>query len=96
MEDWRLTNQMKYLYKKTLMRVSFLEYPEKDHEHCSFCWEKFSRLNETLKEGYCTEDAKDWVCDKCFDDFKEKFEWTVRQGITTEKAGEKIGDGESS
>lgn len=52
MEDWRLTNQMKYLYKKTLMRVSFLEYPEKDHEHCSFCWEKFSRLNETLKEGY--------------------------------------------
>ena len=77
MEDWRLTNQIDYLFRKKIKRSSINDYPEKDHEHCSFCWEKFGRGNNMLHEGYCTEDLSDWICDDCFLDFKDMFEWDV-------------------
>lgn len=77
MEDWRLTNQMDYLYRKKLKKARFSEFPEKDHEHCSFCWEKFSHFEDTLDDGYCTLDAYDWICNTCFEDFKVMFEWEV-------------------
>ena len=81
MEDWRLTNQMDFLYKKVLQKRSFSDFPEKDHEHCSFCWDKFGKGIDMLKNGYCTEDAYHWICEDCFQDFKSMFEWTVDLNI---------------
>ena len=46
------------------------------HEHCSFCWEK--ALTYEPATFYCTEDMHDWICEKCFQDFKEQFCWQVR------------------
>ncbi len=43
------------------------------HEHCNFCWEK--ALTDTLCTFYCTDDMQYWVCEKCFYDFKERFNW---------------------
>lgn len=43
------------------------------HEHCEFCWEK--ALTDQECTFYCTQDMKYWVCEKCFNDFKEKFNW---------------------
>lgn len=40
-DDWRLTDQMDYLYKATLMKAKFRRAGSNDHEHCEFCWEKF-------------------------------------------------------
>ena len=77
MNDWRLTNQIKYLYQKKLVRRKITDFPDKDHEHCEFCWDKFGRSDNMLKEGYCTEDAYNWICDTCFEDFKEMFAWKV-------------------
>jgi hypothetical protein len=33
-----------------------------------------------LTEGYVTVDrqAEQWICDKCFADFRDEFKWSVR------------------
>jgi len=84
--DWRLTNQENYLKSATL-RLSRFEMrpgkPEWDHEHCDFCWakiveEKHKREGDDLLiEAYTTEDRHHWVCPKCFEDFREMFQWHV-------------------
>ena len=77
MDDWRLTNQKDYLLGRRLIRCDFSKLANKDHEHCSFCWEKFGHSNDDLNTGYCTEDYQHWVCDTCFGDFKDEFDWSV-------------------
>lgn len=77
MSDWRLTNQMSYLYRAKLKRCQFKGKNIADHEHCEFCMEKFSFEANTLKEGYCTLDQYRWICEECFEDFKEIFEWEI-------------------
>lgn len=81
-DDWRYING-EHLKGKTF---AFKEYIplniDNDHDHCEFCWDKFSRtIDDALKEGYQTiliesdfkiktpkKDA--WVCKECFNDFK--------------------------
>lgn len=46
------------------------------HEHCEFCWEK--ALTDKACTFYCTEDMYHWICEECFNDFKEKFGWQVK------------------
>ena len=46
------------------------------HDHCSFCLEK--ALTDKPCTFYCTEDMYYWICEECFQDFKEKFNWTVK------------------
>ena len=47
------------------------------HEHCEFCWDKATA--DTECEFYCTEDWYRWICKDCFNDFKDKFCWSVKQ-----------------
>ena len=75
-EDWRLTNQMNYLFQKELIKGSFQPYREGwEHEHCAFCSE---RINIETPEAYSTKDRYHWICPVCFHDFKELFEWKVQ------------------
>ena len=46
------------------------------HEHCDFCWEK--AMTDTECEFYCTKDMRYWICKECYEDFKDKFNWTVK------------------
>ena len=48
------------------------------HEHCYFCWDKATADKDCI--FYCTEDMKYWFCEKCFNDYKDKFGWTVKSG----------------
>ena len=74
--DWRLTNQMNYLYRKQLLHISFTPYSKKwGHEHCSFC---SVRIDDTTKKAYCTLDKYHWICESCFQDFNEMFEWDIK------------------
>ena len=75
-DDWRLKGQETYLAGKTLY---FRKFPkEHDHAHCVFCWEKFSfGYDDTLREGYTTEDERHWICSNCFHDFKEMLQWNI-------------------
>jgi hypothetical protein len=67
--------------------------PEWDHDHCAFCSVRFAQEGSrpaaadpgALTEGYSTpgppSEPKDdyyWVCPTCFEDFRERLEWTTR------------------
>lgn len=80
-EDWRLLRgQEEYLKNVTL---TFSDYkPRKntnDHDHCVFCMAKFGKAADDLKKGYCTEDHDQWICPKCYEDFKEMFNWKLKK-----------------
>ena len=82
--DWRLTNQERYLKGVTLAWRSYAPAnPANDHDHCEFCWAKFSEgeTPDTLHEGYATADRYRWICRSCFDDFRDMFEWHVEQAV---------------
>lgn len=79
--DWRLTGQERFLRGKTLIRRTYHRpSPTWDHDHCVFCWAKFMEAEAgDYQEGYVTEDGYYWICPLCFDDFKDKFQWTVKE-----------------
>ena len=78
-QDWRLQGQENYLRLRKLVFKNYSDRTHKsDHDHCEFCGDKFSELiPESLKSGYTTENDYHWICNKCFTDLKDKFEWTT-------------------
>ena len=82
MSDWRLDGQEEYLSKKKLVKIHFRAYEDYDHDHCAFCWDKFSELDEDLHIGYSTLDGKYIICETCYNDFKDLFEWTIEWRLT--------------
>lgn len=80
--DWRLRGQEEYLKAVPLWWKKYTRRSESwEHEHCEFCWAKFMQEDypEVLHEGYTTEDNYRWICEQCFEDFKDSFEWKVIQ-----------------
>jgi hypothetical protein len=77
--DWRRQGQEKYLKGVKLFYRKYKPYSEEwEHDHCEFCGEKFSeKEGEGLKTGYVTANNYHWICDKCYKDFKEEFEWEI-------------------
>ncbi len=45
------------------------------HTHCIFCTEKITTRKKMV--CYCTEDHSEWICMKCFEDFKDRFCWRL-------------------
>ena len=80
--DWRLfREQDKYLHGVTLIKQSYKSSnPCNDHDHCEFCMAKFGKGSNELNQGYSTKDNSIWICSRCYDDFKELFEWKVEIG----------------
>lgn len=77
-DDWRLFNQKDFLMNAKLIKMKYSKPSDKwDHDHCSFCWDKFSESDDDLQQGYCTEDGKYWICEECFNDFKDMFHFKV-------------------
>ena len=62
-----------------------------DHDHCEFCWQKITDLDipDSDAQGYVTlgyvgetdekSMRKHWVCEKCFNDFKERFDFRIKK-----------------
>jgi len=77
--DWRLQGQEEYLAGAVLTKKAYqAPRPDWDHDHCSFCWTKFSEMPDDLRIGYATQDDYYWVCERCFIDFRERFQWIVQ------------------
>jgi predicted Fe-S protein YdhL (DUF1289 family) len=75
-DDWRMQGQIDYLKGVDLMRSKWLTLDENwDHDHCMFCKVTLDASTEVM--AYCTEDYYTWVCEKCYNDFKEVFEWAL-------------------
>lgn len=79
--DWRLTNQMKYLRGVTLQYATFISREAGDHAHCEFCWKKFDERNAVEQKGYSTLDKYYWICPQCFSDFRSQFEWVLENPV---------------
>ncbi len=88
--DWRLVGQEKWLKGVELVYRKYRQNPKNpdwDHDHCEFCNMKFflKAGPDYLKEGYTTLDDYHWICSRCFEDFKDLFEWTVVPAEKSEK-----------
>lgn len=88
--DWRLQGQERYLGGATLRRRNYRRPRGNrswDHDHCEFCWAKFmvEDVPGVHHEGYNTRDQYRWICDDCFNDFREMFEWTVEEGAADQE-----------
>ena len=83
-DDWRLTGNEGWLDGKAWTRKAYRPQAGSDHEHCIFCWAKLMEggVNDAMSEGYTTDDGEQWVCPTCFDDFRERFHWTVRASVS--------------
>ena len=78
--DWRLHGQESFLMGVTMVHQPWKPSdPQNDHDHCEFCWARFSRYAADLHVGYSTEDRCRWVCEQCFHDFQRKFSWRVKE-----------------
>jgi hypothetical protein len=79
--DWRRSGQEAYLQGAVFtFRVYVAPRPGWDHDHCEFCMAKFSP--DDLTSGWATPyegetDNFRWVCQSCFEDFREEFEFRV-------------------
>ena len=74
-DDWRLFGQESYLHGVTLAHRKWTQIRVNwDHDHCEFCWTTFP---DEAEAGYCTPDESNWICDACFEDFKDMLEWRV-------------------
>jgi hypothetical protein len=82
--DWRLQGQERYLSDARLFwRPWHQSRPNWDHDHCSFCWAKFTDRDDVpgvLREGYTTDDEYYWVCADCVRDFVPRFKFTLVGG----------------
>ncbi len=61
------------------------EYLERDslqdfwHEHCIFCTKKISTRQKMV--CYCTKDFNIWICQECYNDFRNKFNFYLLDKI---------------
>jgi len=77
-DDWRRQGQEEYLLGVRLTHKAYTPYrPGWEHDHCEFCGNKFSLREGDLKRGYATDDNYRWVCEPCFEDFREEFRWVT-------------------
>lgn len=79
-DDWRLRGQEDYMRKYKFKYKKFVSQNSgARHAHCEFCWHKFMEnpygVEDCTSHGYCSLDEKYWVCNECFEDFKEMLSW---------------------
>ncbi len=85
-EPWYILESRRkdYLHNKTLYRR---DYPCRagEHEHCEFCWARFSALPEDLHGGYYEPQSESWLCPDCVEQFSDLFGWTVTEAEDDEE-----------
>jgi len=79
-DDWRLLNDVQHLLCQEIDPVDGEDIIEHlPHiNKCQFCWDKV----EDNKKGfwYVPLDKSCCICEECFNDFKEQFNWYLLDG----------------
>ena len=56
--------------------------PTWDHDHCEFCWRRFAepdKFADAIPSGWTDVERQfHWVCEDCFQYFRQQYEWKVR------------------
>ena len=82
-DDWRIGGQESYLKNKKLKHIKFsrsLVY--EDYDQCEFCYDIFDDPNGNESNNlmaYYEPEKKVWICEQCYNDFKQYFNWTVEE-----------------
>ena len=77
-EDWRIMGQEGYLMGKTLQHRRFQQaLSVDDFTQCEFCWACFDEDGNNSSMAYFEPINKVWICEKCFHDFLNYFNWSV-------------------
>jgi hypothetical protein len=82
-DDWRLsfgnTPSFYRQYKWSLKKWTRTS-PHGDHDHCEFCWQKISDIEGTniQHEAWADETETYWVCQLCFEDFRDMYCWNLK------------------
>ena len=83
LEEWRLfRGQEEYLKGRKLTRARYTTAEYGDHDHCEFCFKNFMEHSDGIE--YCTStgyitDGGHWICEECYQDFKERFAWKMQK-----------------
>jgi hypothetical protein len=86
--DWRLQGQEAYLKGISLWWMKYSPYSGTwEHDHCEFCGTKFMDEDnaDVITHGYSTNDKYRWICETCFEDFHDLFNWTVVVGKNSDE-----------
>ena len=77
MDDWRkdMLFSVKDTYNMKFEKLNFKSHRNWDHEHCSICFKKIGSHGEDDKCAFYCEKTNDWICERCFFDFRIKFNW---------------------
>jgi hypothetical protein len=82
--DWRLEGQessLRAVLRGVELRlVTWSTSDGHDHDHCEFCWARISdrpRAGYEYDRAYATLDQRRWICEPCFDDFRDRFALVV-------------------
>ena len=81
-DDWRLMGQEAYLFGRAFRSEPWTPYRDGwDHDHCEFCQAEISDTRDDHVDctaGYvAADDRYHWICPQCFEDFRDRFSWTV-------------------
>ncbi|MBO7485312.1 MAG: hypothetical protein J6T84_04560 [Spirochaetaceae bacterium] len=74
-KDSRLNGQERYLINAHLIQSNCQEESSKQ-KHCEFCMKEIVFKSE-YEKWYATKDRKYWICEKCFEDFKDMFNFRL-------------------
>lgn len=79
MNDWReeMLFSVKDTYNMKFEKKIFESFNDWDHEHCSICLKKIGLHSGDEKCAFYCEETNDWLCQNCFFDFKEKYNWII-------------------
>jgi hypothetical protein len=72
-------------------RQYFQWAPNWDHDHCEFCSIAFvvkgdaSAQPPNVAEGWTTDDESNWICNSCFEKYRERFDWKVRKRLASDR-----------
>ena len=83
-KDWRLLNDVEYLKNKAINPTDgeditqYVKYLKK----CIFCWEEVK--DTPYQCWFIPEDLSCCICEECYNDFKELFNWKKLDGYDIE------------
>ena len=80
-DDWRLQiNDVEYLKNKYINPTDGAEITEHMpyHKKCVFCWDKVENTHHQW--WFMPEDMSCCICEECYNDFKDLFEWKPLDG----------------
>lgn len=49
------------------------------HRHCDFCTKEIT--TDAKETCYCSVDGVDWICEDCFNDFRQRFAWKTVDAV---------------